>query len=483
MSKTNDYWRKREEDALRHYISEERKCDKELKKIYADMLAECRAEIDRFYGKYAAAEKITITEAKRRVAKLDIEAYERKAKRYVKEKNFSQRANEEMRLYNATMKINRLEMLKANIGLELISGHDELDRFMAEVLKGRTMDELTRQAGILGKTIRGNAKMANSIVNASFHNATFSQRVWSNLALLQNELNQLLQRGLIQGKNPRELARDLRKAFDSSVYHSERLMRTELARVQIDAQKKSFEENGFEHYEFIANANCCDSCQRLNGKHFEVKKMTPGENAAPLHPNCRCSVAAWEDSEDYDAWLDYLSKGGTTEEWNRLQKAEKSVAKKFNSGIIKLTKISSEGRVVNPMDKNRYFRMKKRLIQNGCSVISAKGDDEKFLLAFGAEAISDEQGIIHLGEIPSASAFFEEIIHYTQVRHYGSIRETDFVERAAREIAANRKLLRYGNAYGFTDEDFSDISRNLKEWEQDFKERTGISYDESNIKR
>lgn len=58
MSKTNDYWRKREEDALRHYISEERKYDKELKKIYADMLAECRAEIDRFYGKYAAAEKL-----------------------------------------------------------------------------------------------------------------------------------------------------------------------------------------------------------------------------------------------------------------------------------------------------------------------------------------------------------------------------------------------------------------------------------------
>ena len=237
-------------------------------------------------------------------------------------------------------------MLKANIGLELISGHDELDRFMAEVLKGRTMDELTRQAGILGKTIRGNAKMANSIVNASFHNATFSQRVWSNLALLQNELNQLLQRGLIQGKNPRGLARDLRKAFDSSVYHSERLMRTELARVQIDAQKKSFEENGFEHYEFIANANCCDSCQRLNGKHFEVKKMTPGENAAPLHPNCRCSVAAWEDSEDYDAWLDYLSKGGTTEEWNRLQKAEKSVAKKFNSGIIE-----SGARITNLFSK------------------------------------------------------------------------------------------------------------------------------------
>lgn len=376
MSKTNDYWRKREEDALRHYISEERKYDKELKKIYADMLAECRAEIDRFYGKYAAAEKITITEAKRRVAKLDIEAYERKAKRYVKEKNFSQRANEEMRLYNATMKINRLEMLKANIGLELISGHDELDRFMAEVLKGRTMDELTRQAGILGKTIRGNAKMANSIVNASFHNATFSQRVWSNLALLQNELNQLLQRGLIQGKNPRELARDLRKAFDSSVYHSERLMRTELARVQIDAQKKSFEENGFEHYEFIANANCCDSCQRLNGKHFEVKKMTPGENAAPLHPNCRCSVAAWEDSEDYDAWLDYLSKGGTTEEWNRLQILDNSSTLAYNRFRNKFKAVPAKN-YTEPMTKKHVRSVMKEMgIDYGKAVITLDNNPE-----------------------------------------------------------------------------------------------------------
>lgn len=56
-----------------------------------------------------------------------------------------------MRLYNATMKINRLEMLKANIGLELIKGHDDLEKFMAEILQGRTEDELKRQAGILGK--------------------------------------------------------------------------------------------------------------------------------------------------------------------------------------------------------------------------------------------------------------------------------------------------------------------------------------------
>lgn len=228
----------------------------------------------------------------------------------------SKKANEEMALYNLTMKVNRLELLKANIGLEMIAGTDELDKYMAEILQGRTMDELNRMGGILGKSVKANSKNAHAIPNASFHNATFSDRIWMYQDLLKADLSKLLQTGLIQGKNPRVLARDLKKTFNTSTYNAERLMRTELARVQTEAQKQSFERNGFEMYEFIANSGCCDICQGLNGKHFKVKDMMPGENAAPLHPHCRCSVAAWEDSEEYEAWLDYLENGGTTEQWN-----------------------------------------------------------------------------------------------------------------------------------------------------------------------
>ena len=228
----------------------------------------------------------------------------------------SKKANEEMALYNLTMKVNRLELLKANIGLEMIAGTDELDKYMAEILQGRTEDELKRMGGILGKSVKANSKKAAAIPNASFHNATFSDRIWMYQDLLKADLSKLLQTGLIQGKNPRVLARDLKKTFNTSTYNAERLMRTELARVQTEAQKQSFERNGFEMYEFIANSGCCDICQGLNGKHFKVKDMMPGENAAPLHPHCRCSVAAWEDSEEYEAWLDYLENGGTTEQWN-----------------------------------------------------------------------------------------------------------------------------------------------------------------------
>ena len=62
---------------------------------------------------------------------MDIDAYSRKAAQYVKDKNFSKEANEEMRLYNAAMKINRLEMLKANIGMHLVGGFDELQSILS----------------------------------------------------------------------------------------------------------------------------------------------------------------------------------------------------------------------------------------------------------------------------------------------------------------------------------------------------------------
>ena len=135
------YWEQREAEALKHYLQEEQEYQAQLRAIYQNMLDAAQKEIDAFYGRYADKEQITLAEAKRRVSRLDIAAYQRKAKRYVADKDFSKQANEEMRLYNLTMKVNRLEMLKANIGLELVAGHNEQEQFMAKILRGRTEEE------------------------------------------------------------------------------------------------------------------------------------------------------------------------------------------------------------------------------------------------------------------------------------------------------------------------------------------------------
>lgn len=324
---SKEYWRKREAENARKHIKEEKAYTKEVNRIYDNMLDECQKEIDSFYRKYAKSERISIAEAKKRVSQVDIAEYEKKAKRYVKDKDFSPKANAEMRLYNATMKINRLEMLKADIGKHLIAGHDELDKFMTEILQGRTEEELKRQAGILGKTIINNHKGVDAIVNGSFHNATFSERIWNYNALMKADMDKLLQRGLIQGVSSRELAKEMRKYYKGTkgrkgaAYSAETLMITELRRVQTEAARQSYDENGNDKYIFMAvnpeiNSVICDECRKLDGQVFNVKDMKVGENAPPMHPRCHCTTAPYQDEKEFHEWLDFIDKGGTTEEWN-----------------------------------------------------------------------------------------------------------------------------------------------------------------------
>lgn len=310
------YWEKREHAAQRKYIKQEQEYIKELHRYYDNAMDAAQKEIDSFYAKYASKEGITLAEAKRRVSKLDIEEYGRKAAKYVKNKDFSKQANEEMRLYNLTMKVNRLEMLKSMIGLEMVASIDEIQKYFDEKLTQRTMDEFERQAGILGKSVRDPTGNAKSTVNASFHHANFSTRLWGQQTTLKSQLSMLLQRGMIQGKGSRQLAPELRKMFGVTKYEAERLMRTELTRVRTAAQMQSFEENGFDRYMFLnftsapyTKSPVCEICKEVgrkceDEKGFLVKDMMPGENAPPMHPGCRCSVAAYMDREPYEKWLD-----------------------------------------------------------------------------------------------------------------------------------------------------------------------------------
>lgn len=72
---------------------------------------------------------------------------------------------------------------------------------------------------------------------------------------------------------------------------------------QVITLRNSIIKNGFKEYEFIANSNCCEICAKLNGKHFPISQFKIGVNAPPMHEGCRCSIAAYEDSTEYEEWL------------------------------------------------------------------------------------------------------------------------------------------------------------------------------------
>lgn len=288
MSKSSNYWRKREREWKKADLKDEAEYIQEIQDIYSTMLTQINKEIESFFVRYSNKEGMSMAEAKRKASDIDIKEYEKKAKKYVKEKDFSKEANEQMRLYNLAMKVNRLELLKANIGLELTAGSDELVSFTKEKLEGAALEQIQRNAGILGDTIIDNAKTAKTIANSSFKNATFSERIWSQQDLLKNDLYGILSTALIQGRNPREFIPKVRKSFDVTRYQAERLLRTELTRVRIQAQAESYEANGIDEYEYVACGlkDVCPICKVLDKQIFKLKDMEIGENAPPMHPNC-----------------------------------------------------------------------------------------------------------------------------------------------------------------------------------------------------
>lgn len=400
---SEDYWRVREEEQRKHNIKDEKEFRKELEKMYRATLKEVNDQIYAFFSKYASQNAITMAEAKKRANKLDIEAYAEKAKRYVKEKNFSEQANKEMRIYNLTMKANRLELLKAEIGLELCANADELNAYLEKQLEGRALDEVERQSGILGKSILNNRKFAESLVNASFHNATFSDRIWANQALLRNELSNILTNALIQGRNPRDFISQIRKRFDVSTNNAYRLLVTELARVQTSAQMESFKRNGFDQYTFLALGTACEICRKIDGKHFDVDKANAGINMPPMHPHCRCSTSAYMDDEEYEAWLNsYKDHGLTWDEWKDKQKQlnlsksadltsrrKARMEARSNTSSLPINKYGKEIRFSDVFKKEGWKEAKKLIIK-----LSKEYDTRLFEVVTGA---SNAAGSVDMG--------------------------------------------------------------------------------------
>ncbi len=336
-----DYWKKREQEAKKATIRDEEEYRKRIEAIYKQTYEAVERQINDWYARYASKNGLSMSEARMRVKKLDMERYERLAAKYVATHDFSDQANEEMEIYNLTMRINRLELLKAQINLELLAGYDDLDKELEREFIEQAMKEDRRLAGILGDSVIGNQRYAKQIVNASFWNATYSERIWgNNMPRLRSSIETQLRNGIIQGIHSTELARNLRKSFDVSIRDSERLMITEVRRIQTEIQKDSFDRNGFREYRFISagDGRVCPECERLHGQHFKVSEMQPGENAPPMHPVCRCSTAAWMDGEKYKRWLDALERGEDVR-WDEFEAEENQM---IYAGIPKSWKKNEE---------------------------------------------------------------------------------------------------------------------------------------------
>ncbi|WP_373739508.1 minor capsid protein [Jeotgalibaca porci] len=307
-----EYWKLRDEE-LKNIVKEikdDEAYKKKLTTLYNTTMADIQKDIDADILRYANKENLSLAEAKKKISKFDVEAFADKAAKYTKEKDFSDLATQELRTYNITMRTNRLELLQANVGLNTISLANEEQKMLTARLTETAINEYVRQAGILGESIPDRktlARIAKSIVDAEFRNVEFSNNIWQNQKELQEGLENVIRRTLINGENPRVGARKLRelvkKEFKLKKYAADRIAITETARVQGSAAKKSFEDYGFDEYTWISEPSACDICKPLDGKVFKLEDMGGSAPSIPRHPFCRCALAAYLSRDDWDKRL------------------------------------------------------------------------------------------------------------------------------------------------------------------------------------
>ena len=317
IASNSDYWSKRE-DAERKWIAENLKNDEafnaRIQTYFDKALTNIQKDIDSEFAKYAAYSNDSMAGARRAVMATDVKAYQAEAKSIVddarkmyngeplKYSDFSKDVNDRLKLYNATMRINRLEMLKSEIGQEMLDAHMKVSADLISKLSNDYQSEIKRQAGILGETVSsGGYTDLVKLLSKREGDYTFSQRIWINQDILKSKLDELLTAATIQGQSPLKIARKLRdqvaETVNNSRYVTERIARTESARIQTQAQLDSFHKFGYDYCNWVAEPSACDLCKGISegGKNGKGIYRVDDVPDIPVHPNCRCSIAAYAD--------------------------------------------------------------------------------------------------------------------------------------------------------------------------------------------
>ena len=309
MIKSSDYWKKREiaEEKWQKQAEKNMQAyNQHIAQMYQNTIDEINRQIKSDLG-FANNKVITAK---------DMQEYETLAKEavkkanalraeghYVTRKDFSKDVNDRLKVHNATMRINRNEILKSKIGARLVELGVEQETDLTKKLWNDYIKEKERQAGILGITTKSDlwtSKEVQGQIYKQIANANFSKRIWADVDGLKGQIDGLISTAIIRGDNPKEMAKWLTGMVSATIgnqkYVAERLARTETARVQFAAQKMSVVQGGYKYVKWFAEGEACKACKAIAGDDVGYGDGIYPYNEVPdipVHPNCMCSISAY----------------------------------------------------------------------------------------------------------------------------------------------------------------------------------------------
>lgn len=318
----NNYWLKRAVEVARADEDRIRKdVVKKMVKSYEVAMVDIRNNILKLYGtfqkdnnlNYQQAEEI-LTGAEFRVWRKTMQEYQQMINQE-NDRKIKSLLQLELNTLAMRTRISRLEVLESEIKIAI----DKLAREenilattgMKEIYEERyykmmyelTMKKHRKATDLVTNGLVGlNDKAVVRAITLPWSGANYSARIWHRNYNVANDIMQAVTRHLQSGEDVRRLITEMSgKMRDVPRYNIERLMKTELTFARSQADIKMYEDLDITRYRYLATLDRKTSkvCQNLDGKVFPVRKIVPGTNYPPMHPNCRSTTVPLLDDRDY----------------------------------------------------------------------------------------------------------------------------------------------------------------------------------------
>jgi len=140
-------------------------------------------------------------------------------------------------------------------------------------------------------------EFVDAAVSHKFEGELFSDRIWTNKAAMIDRLQSSIVKAMKGDVTIDRVGRDIRDAFNVTAYESQRLVRTENARIQTQASTDIGRATGVKEVMWSATLDQATNPEdaSLDGKTWGIDEDHPDP---PLHPNCRCVLI----NVPFDGW-------------------------------------------------------------------------------------------------------------------------------------------------------------------------------------
>ena len=306
----NKYWAERFEQLTEAEMRKADDLSAEMVKEYRQIAQDLNDDIQRWYARFAAENKMSLAEARRVLNARELAEFRWTVDEYIKKAKKDGLTGEyRQRLKNASARvhIDRLEAIRYQMAQHVeqlaAKGNARLTDVLRDIYPDahlRTAYEVQKKAGF-DSFARIPETDVERILKKPWvsDGLNFSDRIWRDKDRLLSTLQGELTRGLIRGEPYSKIAQRIAGRMNVAMSAASRLVETEAAFFSSKGQLDAFRDLGVEQYEFVAtlDSKTSETCRAMDGKVLPLSEFKPGITAPPLHCHCRSTTCPYFDDE------------------------------------------------------------------------------------------------------------------------------------------------------------------------------------------